>query len=268
MPELCGIQCRGKADSGWGAIAYSKPDQVSGWSYEKSDKPTAERWRSIVRQTGGAKCIVEPASAALRRRGCGWQRGVVWGEATKIGAQQRAMTECGKGGGKKCDVEAVRLLNAGASSAPPTAPAAKARKATSWGAIAYSSRIWAPDGRRARTIRPAPKKRPSRSASSAARPASCRLPSTNSAERSPRIAITQASRRPQINARPCRRPWTTARRTAAPAASCILCSARCEAANSRLFHRCQAVGRGAVFGARRVFVNFQILDEVHAILLR
>jgi hypothetical protein len=43
QPELCRIQCQGKSGNGWGAIAYSKKDKISGWSFEQGDKATAER---------------------------------------------------------------------------------------------------------------------------------------------------------------------------------------------------------------------------------
>jgi hypothetical protein len=139
MPELCGIQCRGQANNVWGAIAYSKPDQAAGWSYEKSDKLTAERvaLQECARQ-GGAQCIVQTSFS----KACGAVavdgNVVTWGvEATKAGAQQRAMTECGKAGGKKCALEAAVCSMPGASSAPPTAPPPP--KAIAWGAIAYSS---------------------------------------------------------------------------------------------------------------------------------
>ncbi len=32
QPQLCRIQCQGKSSNGWGAIAYSKKDKISGWS--------------------------------------------------------------------------------------------------------------------------------------------------------------------------------------------------------------------------------------------
>jgi hypothetical protein len=140
MPELCAIQCRGKSSNAWGAIAYSKSDHISGWSYEHADKLTAEKvaMQYCVKQ-GGGKCLVEASfnhtCAAVAADG----QIVSWGtSATKISAQQRAMAECGRAGGKKCAVEAsVCSASGGAPASPGTPPPAKA---VSWGAIAYSSK--------------------------------------------------------------------------------------------------------------------------------
>jgi hypothetical protein len=140
MPQLCTIQCKGKADNAWGAIAYSRKDKISGWSFEQDDKATAERiaLQYCARQ-GGAKCLVE----ASFNHTCGAIAAdgelVGWGtSATKAAAQQQALAGCGRVGGKKCAVEGAVCSAAGASSAPPSAPPPP--KSVSWGAIAYSTK--------------------------------------------------------------------------------------------------------------------------------
>lgn len=107
MPELCQIQCRGKTGNGWGAIAYSRKDKISGWSFEQAYKATAESsaLRFCVKQ-GGGKCQVE----ASFNRTCGSVVAdgdiVGWGTAaTKADAQQRAVAECARAGGKQCAAE-------------------------------------------------------------------------------------------------------------------------------------------------------------------
>lgn len=139
MPELCAIQCRGQQNNSWGAIAYSKQDQAAGWSYEKSDKATAERiaMQECVKQ-GGVRCVVEASFS----NACGAVAAdgalVAWGTAdTKVNAQQRALTECAKSGGKKCAVQASLCSIPNASTVPPSSP--RPPKQISWGAIAYSS---------------------------------------------------------------------------------------------------------------------------------
>ena len=142
MPELCHIQCRASSNT-WGAIAYSRKEKISGWSYEQTDKAAAERvaLQACVKE-GGAKCNVETSFNNL----CGAIAvdgdEVFWGTAaTKTAAQQRAMSECARPGSKKCAVEAS-ICGATASSGGETTPAAPppAPRATSWGAIAYSIR--------------------------------------------------------------------------------------------------------------------------------
>jgi hypothetical protein len=139
MPQLCTIQCKGRQNNSWGAIAYSKPDKAAGWSYEKSDKATAERiaMQECSKQ-GGAKCLVEASFS----NACGAVAAdgalVAWGTAdTKANAQQRAVAECAKSGGRKCAVEASLCSVPNAGSVPPGSPPPP--KQTSWGAIAYSS---------------------------------------------------------------------------------------------------------------------------------
>jgi hypothetical protein len=140
MPELCTIQCKGKADNAWGAIAYSRKDEISGWSYEMDDKATADRaaLQQCAKQ-GGVKCLLE----ASFNHSCGAiavdGEKVSWGtDGTKVAAEQRALSECGKAGGKKCAIEASVCSIRGAGTAPPSAPPPP--RTVSWGAIAYSTR--------------------------------------------------------------------------------------------------------------------------------
>jgi len=139
MPQLCTIQCTGKTNNGWGAIAYSKTDKVSGWSFEQNDKATADRTAlQYCAKQGGGKCLVE----ASFNHACGAVAAdgaiVTWGSSgTRSSAEQRALAECSRVGGKKCDVEAWVCSAPNASSAPPSAPPPP--RSVSWGAIAYSS---------------------------------------------------------------------------------------------------------------------------------
>jgi hypothetical protein len=140
MPQLCQIQCQGKANNAWGAIAYSRKEQVSGWSYEQDDKATAERvaLQQCAKQ-GGGRCLVEASFNHSCDAVAADGEIVTWGTSdTKSSAQQRALAECGRAGGKKCAVEAAVCSLAGASTAPPSAPPPP--KGVSWGAIAYSSK--------------------------------------------------------------------------------------------------------------------------------
>jgi hypothetical protein len=140
MPQLCSIQCKGKADNSWGAIAYSRKEKISGWSFEQDDKATADRTAlQYCAKQGGGKCLVE----ASFNHTCGAVavdgETVTWGtSATKSGAQQRALAECGRAGGKKCAVEVSVCSLPDASSAPPSTPPPP--KSVAWGAIAYSSK--------------------------------------------------------------------------------------------------------------------------------
>jgi hypothetical protein len=139
QPELCRIQCQGKSSSGWGAIAYSKKDKISGWSFEQDNKATAEKTAmQYCNKSGGAQCVVETSFNSI----CGAVAAdgdiVAWGTSgTKVSAQQRAAAECTKLGGKKCEVEAAVCSSANSSTGPPSAP--RPPKTVSWGAIAYSS---------------------------------------------------------------------------------------------------------------------------------
>jgi len=135
--------CKKLSANIWGAIAYSRSDKISGWSYEQVDKATAENlaMRYCLKQ-GGSKCQVE----ATFYRSCGSLAAdgniVGWGTSgTKQAAQQRSLTECSKAGGRNCEVQAWACSaptgsssdNAPSSTTPPVP------RAASWGAIAYSS---------------------------------------------------------------------------------------------------------------------------------
>jgi hypothetical protein len=141
QPELCRIQCEGKSKAGWGAIAYSKVDKISGWSFEVTDKASAENLalRFCVRQ-GGKKCVVETSFNHL----CGSLAAdgdiVGWGTAgDKSAAQQRAIAECTHAGGKKCAIEAWACSAPSSDGGTHTPTAPPAPKAIAWGAIAYSA---------------------------------------------------------------------------------------------------------------------------------
>jgi hypothetical protein len=140
QPELCRIQCQGKGGSGWAAIAYSKKDKIAGWSFEQSDRATAERVAlQYCTKEGGVKCEIWTSFNGL----CGAVAAdgdlAGWGTAgSQAGAKQRAISECAKQGGKRCEVEAsVCSSGASSSGAAPSTPTPP--KSISWGAIAYSS---------------------------------------------------------------------------------------------------------------------------------
>lgn len=138
MPQLCTIRCQGQSNNSWGAIAYSKPDKISGWSFEQSDSATANHTAlQFCTKQGGVKCQVE----ASFNHSCGAVAAdgdfVAWGTSgAKVSAQQRATAECVKMGGKKCAVEASVCSSPNASSSASGTPPAP--KAVAWGAIAYS----------------------------------------------------------------------------------------------------------------------------------
>jgi hypothetical protein len=141
--EMCNIQCKGKTSApSCGAIAYSRKDKLWGFTYDQSDKATAEKLalQYCVKQ-GGANCRIEASFANT----CGAIAAdgdiVTWGTSgTKLGAQQRAEAECTRAGGKKCEAQASICSSpgAGASSSLPSTPLPP--RTVSWGAIAYSSR--------------------------------------------------------------------------------------------------------------------------------
>ncbi len=140
--ELCNIRCKGQNSNAWGAIAYSRREKISGWSYDHDDKASAEKTAlQYCSKAGGAKCLVEASFNKI----CGSIAAdgdiVTWGTSgTKLSAQQRALAECTRAGGKKCEVEASVCSSPGpgGSSALPSTPPPPRK--VSWGAIAYSSR--------------------------------------------------------------------------------------------------------------------------------
>ena len=140
--------CKPKFANGWGAIAFSTKDRISGWAYEKADKASAANlaMQYCVKQ-GGAKCQV--ITTFYRTCGSVASDGNVYGWGTagsKQGAQERALAECAKSGGKDCTVEAwtCSAPNSGSDSAPeqpaPRSNTSTPRNVASWGAIAYSAR--------------------------------------------------------------------------------------------------------------------------------
>ena len=107
--EMCNIQCRGQVDpSSFGAIAYSRSDKLWGFTYGQPDQATAEKLavQYCVKQ-GGAKCLV----AASFHDTCGAIAAdgnvVAWGtDRTKYYAEERAVAECTRIGGKACEAQA------------------------------------------------------------------------------------------------------------------------------------------------------------------
>jgi hypothetical protein len=138
--DRCMQSCQKKASSTWGAIAYSKKDKAAGWSFEKSDKVTAERIAmQECNKQGGVKCAIEASFSGSCGAVAADGELVGWGtDAAKSGAERRAMAECSKQGAKKCAIEASICSVPGASSAPRSMPAPP--KAVAWGAIAYSAK--------------------------------------------------------------------------------------------------------------------------------
>jgi len=138
--EMCGIECRGKTTTAYGAIAFSLKEKISGWSYDQPNQAAAERTAmQYCAKSGGSKCAVQASfhniCGAIATDGSS----VFWGTAsTKSGAEQRALSECG-GPAKKCEVQSSVCSSPGAgagSSLPSTPPKPKA---VAWGAIAYSA---------------------------------------------------------------------------------------------------------------------------------
>jgi len=137
------FDCKTKYVNIWGAIAYSRKEKAAGWSYQQSDQTSANNvaMRNCVKQ-GGAKCELVTsfsktcASLAADGEIIGWSSA-----SSKDAAQQQAMAQCAKYGGKNCAVQAWVCSGAGSGATSSNTPAApKNPNAASWGAIAYSSR--------------------------------------------------------------------------------------------------------------------------------
>jgi hypothetical protein len=131
----CADDCRRSCEKGWGALAYSWKDKIWGYSYAQESQADAERvaMQGCIKQ-GGVKCILQ----ASFNFACGAVAAdgdlVAWGtDSTKFRAQQRALAECAKIGGKKCAVEAAICPD------PNAGPPGPLPKEISWGAIAYSA---------------------------------------------------------------------------------------------------------------------------------
>jgi len=90
-------------DGAWGAIAYSTRDLGAGWSRGKKDRASAERDAMIACTQRGNGCVVQAAF----NRGCGALAadGGFTGSgisADQRQAQQKALDECTKAGGRRC----------------------------------------------------------------------------------------------------------------------------------------------------------------------
>jgi Domain of unknown function (DUF4189) len=139
--EACEIRCKGKDLTSWGAIAYSKKDRISGWSFEQVDRASAERVAlQNCNKEGGVKCLIETSFNATCGAIAADGDQVTWGTGgTEAAAKRFAMAECAKLDVKKCAVEASVCSASGTSSSPGTPPPPAPPKAIAWGAIAYSS---------------------------------------------------------------------------------------------------------------------------------
>jgi hypothetical protein len=101
----CLARCSGRR--WWGAIAYSAKDKAFGWSADHNDQSDAKKEAlSRCSAAHGAACKLwayfENECGAVAADG----NVVTWGTAyVKEQAQQRALLECKKGGGKNCAIE-------------------------------------------------------------------------------------------------------------------------------------------------------------------
>jgi hypothetical protein len=106
MPELCNIQCRNQTRDFWGAIAYSAKDKGFGYSDGWPDLARAKKTALENCSKHGAACQLwiwyNRECDALAADG----EKVGWGTSSaKQAADQRALAECTKGGGKKCAIQ-------------------------------------------------------------------------------------------------------------------------------------------------------------------
>jgi hypothetical protein len=90
----------------WGAIAYSRKDKGAGWSYGWNSEVKAKKVAMDNCARRGSACEVWATYAGE----CGAiavdGNIVTWGTAfLKQGADQRALSECAKAGGKKCVIQ-------------------------------------------------------------------------------------------------------------------------------------------------------------------
>lgn len=102
----CQARCSGGGKQ-WGAIAYSAPDEGAGWTYGFSNAADAKKEAMRRCSLKGKACELwasfENECGAVAADG----KTVTWGTAyLKEAAQQRALLECRKAGGKKCEIEA------------------------------------------------------------------------------------------------------------------------------------------------------------------
>jgi hypothetical protein len=101
----CQARCSGRRQ--WGAIAYSTKDKGAGWAYGFNDLSAAkaEAMQRCSKQGSACKlwAYFENECGALAADGSI----VTWGTANqRQDAQQRALLECRKAGGKNCAIEA------------------------------------------------------------------------------------------------------------------------------------------------------------------
>ena len=140
--ELCQISCRGKnSPPMYGAIAYSRKDKLFGFTYDQSDKATAEKLaiQYCVKQ-GGAKCQIEASFHNICGAVAADGETVFWGTSgTKYGAEQRALAECTRLGGKKCEARASICSSPGSNGDSDLPVTPRQPGTVSWGAIAYSN---------------------------------------------------------------------------------------------------------------------------------
>ena len=113
----CAVRCspggdldttyRGSTSKSWGAIAYSAKDKGAGWSYGFGDLDKAKKVALDNCSSRGAACKLwiwyANSCGALAIDGSI----VTWGTAyaRQSSAEQRALLECSKAGGKKCVVQ-------------------------------------------------------------------------------------------------------------------------------------------------------------------
>jgi hypothetical protein len=103
----CEIQCGGQGGKkSNGAIAYSRTDKGAGWSYGFDDLSKAKKVAMENCAKNGSACEVWVTYS----NGCGAVaidgKIVTWGSAsTKQSADQRALSECAKAGGRSCVVQ-------------------------------------------------------------------------------------------------------------------------------------------------------------------
>ena len=139
--NLCEISCRGKSGEGWGAIVYSVKEDVWGSGIEQSSQPYAARLAvQFCEKNGGTNCVVR--TSFFNKCGAIAVDGAIVGAGTgtKAAAQQAAVADCQRLGGKACVVKAAACSGGEGSttSAIPNAP--RPPRAISWAAIAYSNR--------------------------------------------------------------------------------------------------------------------------------
>jgi hypothetical protein len=102
----CNIQCEGQNQKTFGAIAYSAADKGYGWSHGWNDLSKAKKVALDNCSEHGSACKLwvwyENSCGALAADG----KIVTWGTASaKQSANQRALAECARAGGKKCAIQ-------------------------------------------------------------------------------------------------------------------------------------------------------------------